>query len=383
MRVGIGDDAAMLAPTPGMELAVSVDMLVEDRHFFAGTDPEALGHKTLAVNLSDLAAMGALPRYALLAGALPDGDDAWLAAFMRGFRALADAHDVELIGGDTTRGPRNLCVTVIGEVPAGARDHARRRAAGRRHLRVGHARRGSARGARAGRRRRRAARTPRGRRARERLERPQPRVALGTRAARHRDGGARRVRRPAGDLAPRARLRRAAARCVDARADAGRCGGRGAAAAPTATWRSQCLLAGGDDYELCFTAPRGDARRASTAVARELGAAVHAHRHHRARRGRSSCSTSAGRAMPRPASQRSTTSDDTRLTSPTVHFLFRHPAHFIALGGGAGLARHAPGHARHAVAVPLAWLLRNYVGDTGFVDRGLRSARRAACGPRR
>src|SRR5205085_1087635 len=87
--------------------------------FLAGTDPEGLGHKTLAVNLSDLAAMGAMPRFALLAGALPDADDAWLTAFMRGFRALAERYDVELVGGDTTRGPRNLCVTVIGELPAG------------------------------------------------------------------------------------------------------------------------------------------------------------------------------------------------------------------------------------------------------------------------
>jgi thiamine-monophosphate kinase len=120
VRVGIGDDAAIIAPTPGMDLAVSVDMLVEGRHFFAGAEPEALGHKTLAVNLSDLAAMGAAPRFALLAGALPDADDAWVARFMQGFRALAALHDVELIGGDTTRGPRNLCVTVIGELPAGS-----------------------------------------------------------------------------------------------------------------------------------------------------------------------------------------------------------------------------------------------------------------------
>jgi len=119
VRVGVGDDAAVLAPTPGTELVVSVDMLVEGRHFFAGTDPQRLGHKTLAVNLSDLAAMGATPRFALLAGALPDSDDAWLTAFRAGFRALAERYAVELVGGDTTRGPRNLCVTIIGEVPTG------------------------------------------------------------------------------------------------------------------------------------------------------------------------------------------------------------------------------------------------------------------------
>jgi thiamine-monophosphate kinase len=126
--LGVGDDAALLVPTPGCELAVSVDMLVEGRHFFAGTDPERLGHKTLAVNLSDMAAMGATPRWALLAGALPDNDPEWLAAFARGLHALADAHRIDLVGGDTTRGPRNLCVTILGEVPAGKalrRDGAR------------------------------------------------------------------------------------------------------------------------------------------------------------------------------------------------------------------------------------------------------------------
>jgi thiamine-monophosphate kinase len=117
---GVGDDAALLAPTPGCEIAVSVDMLVGGRHFLADAEPERLGHKTLAVNLSDLAAMGATPRWALLAGALPDNDTAWLAAFARGFFALADAHGVDVVGGDTTRGPRNLCVTILGEVPAGA-----------------------------------------------------------------------------------------------------------------------------------------------------------------------------------------------------------------------------------------------------------------------
>ena len=119
VRVGIGDDAAVVAPTPGMEYAISVDMLVAGRHFAVDADPERLGHKALAVNLSDLAAMGARPRFALLAGALPAADPGWLSAFMRGFDALAARYDVELIGGDTTSGPRVLCVTVIGEVPSG------------------------------------------------------------------------------------------------------------------------------------------------------------------------------------------------------------------------------------------------------------------------
>ena len=119
VRIGIGDDGAVVAPAAGMEYVLTVDMLVEGRHFAAGADPRQLGHKTLAVNLSDLAAMGALPRFVLLAGALPVADPDWLQAFMRGFDALAAQYDVELIGGDTTRGPRTFCVTAIGELPAG------------------------------------------------------------------------------------------------------------------------------------------------------------------------------------------------------------------------------------------------------------------------
>ncbi|WP_027015664.1 thiamine-phosphate kinase [Comamonas composti] len=117
--LGVGDDCALLAPAPGMQLAVSTDMLVEGRHFFADTDARRLGHKALAVNLSDLAACGARPLGFTLALALPGADEAWLGEFARGLLALADAHDCELIGGDTTRGPLNLCITVFGEVPAG------------------------------------------------------------------------------------------------------------------------------------------------------------------------------------------------------------------------------------------------------------------------
>ncbi len=119
VRVAVGDDGAVVAPAPGCDLVFSVDMLVEGRHFLAGVDPVTLGHKTLAVNLSDMAAMGATPRWALLAGALPDSDERWLADFARGLFALADRFGVALIGGDTTRGPRNLCLTIIGETPAG------------------------------------------------------------------------------------------------------------------------------------------------------------------------------------------------------------------------------------------------------------------------
>ena len=116
--LGPGDDCALLAPSPGMELAITTDMLVAGTHFFADTDPTQLGWKTLAVNLSDLAAMGAKPRWVLLAGSLPEANEAWLSAFAEGLFACAKRYAVDLIGGDTTRGPLNLCVTALGEVPA-------------------------------------------------------------------------------------------------------------------------------------------------------------------------------------------------------------------------------------------------------------------------
>ncbi len=117
--LGIGDDCALIAPAPGMQLAISCDMLVQGRHFFADVDARALGHKALAVNLSDLAASGAAPRAFTLALALPQVEEAWLHGFSQGLFALADAHGCELIGGDTTQGPLNICITVFGDVPAG------------------------------------------------------------------------------------------------------------------------------------------------------------------------------------------------------------------------------------------------------------------------
>lgn len=116
--LGVGDDAALLQPSAGNVLAVSTDMLVSGTHFLPDADPYMLGHKTLAVNISDMAAMGALPRWATLGIALPSADEAWLEKFSAGFFALAQQHGVDLVGGDTTRGPLNLCVTIIGEVPA-------------------------------------------------------------------------------------------------------------------------------------------------------------------------------------------------------------------------------------------------------------------------
>lgn len=117
--LGVGDDCALLAPTPGMQLAVSSDMLLEGRHFSPQDSPAGIGHKSLAVNLSDLAAMGATPRWATLSIALPEADDAWLIAFARGFFRMADLHGIELVGGDTTRGALTISITVMGEVPPG------------------------------------------------------------------------------------------------------------------------------------------------------------------------------------------------------------------------------------------------------------------------
>ncbi|MDY7546806.1 thiamine-phosphate kinase [Glaciimonas sp. CA11.2] len=128
IALGVGDDCALLMPTAGMQLAVSSDMLVAGRHFFADVDPYSLGHKSLAVNLSDLAAMGARPLGFTLALALPEARAEWLAPFAAGLLALADAHDCELIGGDTTKGPLNICITIFGETLPGQalrRDAAR------------------------------------------------------------------------------------------------------------------------------------------------------------------------------------------------------------------------------------------------------------------
>ena len=117
--LGVGDDCALINPSPGMQLAISSDMLIEGRHFFGDVSPYSLGHKALAVNLSDLAACGAQPVAFTLALALPSIDEAWLQAFSSGMWALADAHSCDLIGGDTTRGPLNICITALGEVPRG------------------------------------------------------------------------------------------------------------------------------------------------------------------------------------------------------------------------------------------------------------------------
>jgi thiamine-monophosphate kinase len=267
VRIGVGDDGAVVAPTPGCELVFSVDMLVEGRHFVADVDPETLGHKTLAVNLSDLAAMGAKPRWALLAGALPDADERWLGAFARGLFALADRFDVALIGGDTTRGPRNLCLTIIGEVPAGTALTRGGAKAGDDVYVSGTL--GDAALALAILRGRAACDVAALSSLRARLETPEPRIALGERLRSVASAAIDISDGLTGDLMhildsssvgatiDVARLPRSAPLAAVIESDA-----RGIGLA--------CLLAGGDDYELCFTAAPSS-RDAIAAIARDVG----------------------------------------------------------------------------------------------------------------
>ncbi len=267
--LGVGDDCALLAPAPGMQLAVSSDMLVEGRHFFADVDPRLLGHKCLAVNLSDLAACGARPLAFTLALSLPRADAAWTEAFAGGLLALADAHGCELVGGDTTQGPLNICITVFGEVPPGQallRSGAR---AGDDIWVSGSL--GDARlalealldhttlppGTLAA--------------ARQRLEAPTPRVALGQ-ALRGIASSALDVSDGLlGDLGHILAQSRVGAsldtRLITPLLDAGR-------HTPLAIdLLHQCTLSGGDDYELCFTAP-ADRRDAVQAAGRDSATRV-------------------------------------------------------------------------------------------------------------
>jgi thiamine-monophosphate kinase len=251
VTLGIGDDAALVRVPPGHELVLAVDMMVESRHFLADADPEALGHKILAVNLSDIAAMGARPRWALLAGALPQSDPSWLDAFSRGLFALADAHGVSLIGGDTTRGPRNLCLTIAGDVPEGEAIRRAGAALGDDVWVSGVL--GDAMLALAA----IQARTTLGpeafRNARTRLERPMPRVALGQ-ALRGiasamidvSDG-------LTGDLAHVLEASGTGARIELAQVPRSLAMGA-KLTGPERAVALACLLAGGDDYELLFTA---------------------------------------------------------------------------------------------------------------------------------
>lgn len=265
--LGVGDDCALLAPAPGMQLAVSTDLLVEGRHFVSTVDPARLGYKCLAVNLSDLAACGARPLAFTLSLSLPQADAGWLEPFSRGLLALADAHDCELVGGDTTRGPLVIGITVFGEVPPG---QALLRSGARTGDDVwvsGHT--GDA---------RLALEVFRGNlsvpqevfgAARLRLEQPEPRVALGlalrgvaTAAIDVSDG-------LLGDLGHILKQSGVGA-TLEAEAAAGLVAAGGAL---EATQRLAFALAGGDDYELAFTAP-ATAREAVQAAAAQAGTRV-------------------------------------------------------------------------------------------------------------
>lgn len=268
--LGVGDDAALLMPTPGMQWAVSTDLLVEGRHFLPSVAPDRLGHKALAVNLSDLAAMGARPVAFTLALSMPHVDETFLAGFARGLFELADAHGIELVGGDTTAGPLVIGITVMGEVPPG---QALRRDAARDgdDLWVSHPPNGGLGDARL------ALEAFRGQvslsdadleHARERMERPTPRVTLGmglrTTASSAIDlsdglvGDLGHVLTASGvgatinvDAIPRSAVLRAQPQGV----------------------QRMCLLAGGDDYELLFTAAQNQ-RDAVRRAARDAGVGV-------------------------------------------------------------------------------------------------------------
>ena len=274
--LGVGDDCALLAPAVGQHLAVSTDLLVEGRHFLPTVAPQALGHKALAVNLSDLAACGAEPVAYTLSLALPRTDDAWLAGLASGLHTLADAHGIELVGGDTTAGPLTIGITVMGQVPpsqallrSGARPghviwvsgwHGRARLwldAVRGTLRL------------------EGASFEAGRLA---MEYPQPRVGLGL--------GLRGVASAAIDLSDGLLgdlghvLERSGAACgssgpLGAHIDAHRLPRHPALAGLPEDVVLACLLAGGDDYELLFTAPPSQ-DRAVLAAARQADVVVHA-----------------------------------------------------------------------------------------------------------
>ncbi len=267
--LGIGDDCALLSPRQGHQLAFSTDMLVEGRHFLSSVDPARLGHKSLAVNLSDLAACGAEPRAFLLSLSLPRADETWLQGFSEGLFALADKHACELVGGDTTQGPLNIAITVIGDVPrgqallrSGARPGDDIYVSGT----VGDARL--------------ALEVFRGQlslpeevfnRCRLRMEQPTPRVALGmalrgiaSAAADISDGLLGDLGHILNQSAVGAQLR--ASECENLLAN------RHALDIP-AFWQRTCVFSGGDDYELVFTAPTSH-REAVHQAAMAAGTAV-------------------------------------------------------------------------------------------------------------
>lgn len=262
--LGVGDDCAIVRVPAELALAITTDLLAEGTHFLPGTEPARLGHKALAVNLSDLAAMGADPRWFTLALALPEPDEAWIAGFAGGMFALADRFGVELVGGDTTRGPRTISITACGTLPPGL---ALRRdgAAGEDDVWLSGATGDAGLG----------------------LAHLQGRVGLGAAAARH---CLARLETPLPLVALGRRLRGVASSAIDVSdgliADLGHVAERSGVAielwleqiprskalaeCADAALARDCLLGGGDDYELAFTAPVAQ-RAAILALAAELG----------------------------------------------------------------------------------------------------------------
>lgn len=267
-ELGVGDDAALIRPRPGMQLAISTDMLVEDRHFFAGADPFLLGWKAAAVNISDMAAMGAEPRWITLAISLPAADEAWVELLARGFRECCETHVVDWVGGDTTRGPLNLCPTIFGELPAGSairRDGAHHgddiwisgwpgmAALGLAHLRDGLELVGDW-----------------AESCVERLHRPAPRVALGIRLRGLASAMLDVSDGVLGDLAHILERSEVGAVIEEASLPLDTL----LAACKRTEVATQALLSGGDDYELLFTAPR-EQRGQVEALARKLELPLH------------------------------------------------------------------------------------------------------------
>jgi thiamine-monophosphate kinase len=249
--LGIGDDCALLQPKAGRQMAISSDMLVEGRHFFAGADARMLGHKALAVNLSDLAAMGARPTAFTLALALPEANRDWLAGFSAGLFALADAHDCELIGGDTTKGPLTICITIFGDLAPG---QALRRDAAQAGDDVWiSGTLGDARLALGAYWNEQALTPEQLAQAAPRMHMPTPRVALGRLLA---EGGLAHAALDISDGLIGDLGHILAASNVGATLDADALPAGPVLATQDEVLRRRFTVAGGDDYELCFTAPQ-------------------------------------------------------------------------------------------------------------------------------
>jgi len=261
-RLGVGDDGAIVRVRHGMELVVSADMLVSGQHFFDDAEPRQLGHKALAVNLSDMAAMGATARWATLALALPLTDAAWLRDFAAGFMQLARRHGVDLIGGDTTRGPLAICVQIMGEVPAGQALTRSGAKAGDDVWASGQL--GDAALALAALKGRVQLSGEEIRKIEVRLHKPSPRLALGA--------ALRRIARSAIDISDGlcADLGHICERSgVSAVVDFGRVPiSRVLRKQLGSQVAREAVLAGGDDYELCFTASPADERAVLRAASR-------------------------------------------------------------------------------------------------------------------